>query len=63
MPPSKYGPIMLKMASFTLSVVGLVFMPGTAFSVRPLASPAMALTAIAPFYLIPAYRTIEPLSQ
>jgi len=42
-PPSKYGPIILKMDSFTLSVVGLVFEPGTAFIGNPLQIPEITL--------------------
>lgn len=37
---------MLKIASLTLSVVGLVFMPGTALSARPFASPAITLIVV-----------------
>jgi hypothetical protein len=39
---------MLKIASFTLSVVGLVPIPGTAFNGLPLADPEMTLTLSTP---------------
>ncbi|GAM93466.1 DNA methyltransferase [Listeria monocytogenes] len=41
--PSKKGPIIENKDSFTLSVVGLVLFPGTAFRACPFRSPAMTL--------------------
>lgn len=42
---------MLNNASFTLSVVGLVPIPGTALSGRPFASPAITLKCVLPLSL------------
>ncbi len=55
-PPSKYGPIILKILSFTLSVVGRVFVPFTALMLLPFNVPAttrsLSLPNIFLFYLI-----------
>ncbi|EPR28062.1 hypothetical protein I656_02316 [Geobacillus sp. WSUCF1] len=49
LPPEKYGPIILNIASLTLSVVGRVDIPGTACRRRPLHVPEITLIAFTQF--------------
>ena len=51
-PPSKKGPIILKMAPLTLSVVGRVVLPSNVLSGRPPKSPATTRKLVTSFLLI-----------